>query len=125
MKREETKELFNKDEEAGLLAGEDYILYNDLHGNIVIWINSDEEMQVSVDRDDFIKIAKDLFPALNFTKLLKLLNRGDYLWTDKLQIKSLRPKFDLDSYQPLPTTSDAMNYRRVKNTGTTPYGISF
>ena len=67
---QQNENIKEEDEQVNLLSGEDYILFNNLKGGITVWINCDQEMQVTKDTQEFQKVAKDLFPKLEITNPL-------------------------------------------------------
>lgn len=81
-----------KEEALNLMSGESYIMFNNLKGSIVVWINCDKEMQVKMTLDELKKAAYSLFPQLNISDLLFYLSRGDYVYTDKLTVRPLHPR---------------------------------
>lgn len=116
----------SEEEQAGLLTGENYILFNNLRHGITIWINCDPEIQVTIDSVEFATLVSSLFPGVNATALLRELNKGAYVYTDKNVIRPLRSKIDLDQYAIAPGLDTAMQF--VKNNQkkqTTPFGFSF
>lgn len=103
------------DTTVGLATGESYILFNNLRGKIVVWINCDKEMSVLMTLEDLKKSASSIFPNVNLSNLLFYLNRGDYVYTDKKIVKSLRPQ-DVSVQNPTPTLNDVLAFqRRSKN----------
>lgn len=122
----EASNSLSEEEQTSLLTGENYILYHNLKGCINIWINSDPEMQVSIDSYEFTKIAQDLFPGLQISKLLKLLNQGSYVFTDKMTLKPLRPSSDMGDQSVIPSLQDALQFKKASQARkVTPYGFSF
>ena len=75
-----------------LISGETYIIFNNLRGKVIIWINCDKEMQISMTTGELIKAAPSIFPQLDISNLLYFLSRGDYVFTDKLTIRPLKPQ---------------------------------
>ena len=71
------------DTTVGLATGESYIIFNNLKGKIVVWINCDKEMSVLMTLEELKKSASSIFPDVNLSSLLFYLNRGDYVYTDK------------------------------------------
>lgn len=123
---ETTKDLNEENDQVNLLSGEDYILFNNLKGGITVWINCDQEMQVTIDTQEFQKVARDLFPKLEIVVLLKLLNRGEYVYTDKLSCRPLRSSVDLTNIPVTPGLGAVMNVKNSqKSLQITPYGINF
>lgn len=82
----------NSNEVSNLFSGESYIMFNNLKGKTIIWINCDKEMQYFMDNEELISAAPTLFPELNISELLFYLKRGDYIFTDKLTIRPLKPQ---------------------------------
>ena len=95
----------SEDEAVNLLTGDDYILFNDIKGNIVIWINCDQEMEVRLSSKDFRKTVYKLFPNIQIPILIKYLNQGQYVYTDKLQLKLVRPQ-NFEFVNLVPTLAD-------------------
>lgn len=95
----------SEDEAVNLLTGDDYILFNDMKGNIVIWINCDQEMEVRLSSKDFRKTVYKLFPNIQIPILIKYLNQGQYVYTDKLQLKLVRPQ-NFEFVNLVPTLAD-------------------
>ena len=121
-----TIEGLNEQEQTDLLTGGDYIIFNNLHGGINVWINCDEDMQVTITHDDFIKLLPNLFPKQNLSEILKLVNRGEYVYTDRTTIKPLRAKVDFNTQSVVPTLDAALSLNKAsKPILTTPFGISF
>lgn len=123
-KQESSFELLNEEEQSGLLTGENYIIFNNLHGVINVWVNCDEEMQVTITREDFIKLMPNLFPGMKHSQILELLNRGEYIYTDRTTVKPLRSKVNFDDFAVMPTVEDAMAQRKMNSVQFTPFGIS-
>lgn len=96
-------------EKVELLSGDTYILFNDLRGNIVIWVNCDPEMSVSIDSHDFKMNIYKLFPQLNAPEVLKQLSQGSYIFTDKMIIKPLKPQ-NFENLSLTPTLNDVVSY---------------
>ena len=95
----------SEDEAVNLLTGDDYILFNDMKGSIVIWINCDQEMEVRLSSKDFRKTVYKLFPNIQIPTLIKYLNQGQYVYTDKLQLKLVRPQ-NFEFINLVPTLAD-------------------
>lgn len=99
----------NNDLAIDLISGENYIIFNNMKGKIVIWVNCDKDMAVKLTKDDFIKSSKTLFPFLNISDLLYYIYRGDYIYTDKKIIKPLRPN-NLESFSSVPTLKEVTGF---------------
>ena len=99
------------DTTVGLATGESYILFNNLRGKIVVWINCDKEMSVLMTLEDLKKSASSIFPNVNLSDLLFYLNRGDYVYTDKKIVKPLRPQ-EVLVQNPTPTLNDVIAFQR-------------
>ena len=95
----------SEDEAVNLLTGDDYILFYDMKGSIVIWINCDQEMEVRLSSKDFRKTVYKLFPNIQIPILIKYLNQGQYVYTDKLQLKLVRPQ-NFEFVNLVPTLAD-------------------
>ena len=108
--------LLQEEDHVELTSGENYILYNNLKGYIIIWINCEKDLQVRVSTEEFKEIASSIFPQLHIPELLKYLNQSEYVFTDKLQVRPLRaPELPITS--PVPTLKDvqkALNQQRNK-----------
>lgn len=112
-------------EKIGLISGETYIMFNNLKGFITVWINCDRDMAVNITKEDLIKIAPSLFPALKLSELLSLLQRGNYIFTDKFNIRQLKPNNE-NFENILPSFNDiARNLKRNKAKVQTPFGLTF
>lgn len=124
-KKQETFNL-NEEEQSKLLGGEDYIIFANPKGGFYIWINCDQEMQIEISKEELMQIFPVIFPIANFPHLLESLNRGNYVYSDKVSFKQLRPSFDNSLAFSLPTAEDAVtNLKSFAKTSTTPYGFSF
>lgn len=103
------------DTTVGLATGESYIIFNNLKGKIVVWINCDKEMSVLMTLEELKKSASSVFPDVNLSSLLFYLNRGDYVYTDKKIVRPLRPK-EVPIQNPTPTLNDVIALsRKAKN----------
>lgn len=116
-----------EEEQAGLVTGEDYILFNNLRHGITIWINCDPEIQVTINSMEFATLVPSLFPGINAVELIREINKGAYVYTDKNIIKPLSSKFDLDKVSITPTLSDTVKaFNASKRTQQkTPFGFGF
>ena len=111
MEKEEEGLIEDFETTVGLATGESYILFNNLRGKIVVWINCDKEMSVLMSLEDLKKSASSIFPDINLSSLLFYLNRGDYVYTDKKIIRPLRPQ-EIQMQNPTPTLNDVVNLQR-------------
>jgi hypothetical protein len=93
------------DDTVNLLSGDTYILYNDMRGHIVFWIDCNKELQIRMSTDEFRKSAYSIFPNIKLSELLTQLNQGNYVFTDKLILRPLKPKKDFQR-QLVPTIKD-------------------
>lgn len=110
-KEDQSQTSLDNNEALSLASGESYILFNDLRGKIVVWINCDKNMQIRLTQEELKKSFYSIFPNLNISDLLFYLNRGDYVFTDKLNVRPLRPQ-DAGRDNPIPTLKDAMQIVR-------------
>lgn len=110
-KEDQTQTSLDNNEALSLASGESYIIFNDLRGKIVVWINCDKDMQIRLTQEELKKSFYSIFPNLNISDLLFYLNRGDYVFTDKLNVRPLRPQ-DAEKTSPVPTLKDAMQIVR-------------
>lgn len=110
-KEDQSQTSLDNNEALSLASGESYILFNDLRGKIVVWINCDKDMQIRLTQEELKKSFYSIFPNLNISDLLFYLNRGDYVFTDKLNVRPLRPQ-DAGGANPIPTLKDAMQIVR-------------
>ena len=99
-----------------LMSGETYIIFNNLRGSIIIWVNCDRDLQIRLSTEEFMRTAYSIFPNLNLPELLKYLNRGEYIFTDKLSIKPLRPT-EIEIQNVTPTMKDVLRSGFLKNRG--------
>lgn len=97
--------MLDNEDKVSLLSGETYILYNNLRGKIVIWINCDKGTSVKIDAIEFRTLAYSLFPNLNINLLLRYLNKGNYIFTDKMHIKELHPTLPKNE-NPIPSLKE-------------------
>lgn len=112
-------------EKVGLISGETYIMFNNLRGYITVWINCDKDMSVNISKDDLIKIAPTLFPAINLSELLRMLQRGSYIFTDKFTIKQLKSTKEINT-NILPSFNDvSRSMSKNKAKLQTPFGLTF
>lgn len=116
------KEL-SSEEQQNLMSGGTYIIFANPKGGVTIWINCDEDMQITISRQDFINLMPNLFIGMNHSKILELITRGTYLFTDRKSVKTLRPKIDLDMMFKMPTIDDAMQTK--KEVTYTSFGFPF
>lgn len=110
-KEDQSQTSLDNNEALSLASGESYILFNDLRGKIVVWINCDKDMQIRLTQEELKKSFYSIFPNLNISDLLFYLNRGDYVFTDRLNVRPLRPQ-DAGRTNPIPTLKDAMQIVR-------------
>lgn len=121
--KENNKE--NLESKFSLASGETYIIFNNLKGQVVVWINCDKEMAIKLSKKDLIEVAPTIFPQIDLSKLLYLISRGDYVFTDKLVLRTLKPNAKAD-FGVLPTLKSVESNMRVnKSKQFTPFGISF
>lgn len=120
-------EDLNEEEQAGLITGEDYILFNNLKHGITIWINCDPEIQVTLDSVEFATLIPSLFPNVNATELLREINKGAYVYTDKTCVKTIRSDYDLDKVSITPTLNDTIQAFNAskRSQKRTPFGFGF
>lgn len=108
-----------------LASGETYIIFNNLKGQVVVWINCDKEMAIKLSKKDLIEVAPTIFPQIDLSKLLYLISRGDYVFTDKLVLRTLKPNAKT-GFEVLPTLKSVESNMKVnKSKQFTPFGISF
>lgn len=122
-KKEEEVPVANE-ETVSLVSGESYVLFNNLRGRIVIWVNCDKEMVVKLSMDEFKKTFYSIFPNLNISDMLFYLNRGDYVFTDKLTVKPLHPKI-METESPVPTLKDAISFVNQQRRSSLSYSSPF
>lgn len=115
----------NIDDKMSLASGETYIMFNNLKGYITVWINCDREMAINITKDDLVKISPTLFPAIKLSELLTLLQRGNYVFTDKFSVKVLKSK-QPEISNILPSFEDVSRNLKVNQRKlATPFGITF
>lgn len=120
------KELLKEDnleKEINLATGDSYIMFNDLKGSIVVWINCKKDISAKITKADLIKLAPTLFPNVKLSEILFYLQRGDYIYIDKFSVKPLKVKNKVD-FEILPTLKSVSNINNRKKL-TTPFGFSF
>lgn len=116
----------SEDEQSGLLTGEDYILFNNLKNGVTIYINCDPEIQVTIDSLEFARLIPDLFPGVNSTALLRELNKGSYVYTDKYDFRPVRSKVDFEKLAITPSLDTAVQFIKANQQKKfTPFGFSF
>lgn len=120
------KEFLKEDtleKEINLATGDSYIMFNDLKGVIVVWINCKKDISTKITKNDLIKLAPTLFPNIKLSEILFYLQRGDYIYVDKFSVKPLKAKNKID-FEILPTLKSVSNINTRKKL-TTPFGFSF
>jgi hypothetical protein len=107
-------ENLSDQEQTSLFTGESYIVFNNMHHEICVWINCDSEMAVNLSLDSFTKIVKNLCPVGNTSNILRLVNSGAYIYLDKKTCKVLRPSDIGFIPSNIPTVQDAMSFRNLQ-----------
>lgn len=118
------KQILENEDSVNLASGETYILFNNLKGRIVVWINCDKDMAISLTTQDLIQVAPSIFPQLKVQELLYYLNRGDYVFTNRYIIRPLKSQQIKDS-SPLFGLQGALKSLKNSQKETTPFGFSF
>lgn len=119
LQKDDLKEK-NLENEINLATGESYIMFNNLKGYIVVWINCKQDICTKITKEDLIKLAPTIFPGVKLSEVLFYLQRGDYIYIDKFSVRPLKNK-NKNNYEILPTLKNL----KIKNDKIfTPFGFS-
>lgn len=114
----------SESDQTELASGEDYIICNNLRGSYDVWINCNSDMQVSIVKEDLVRLVPNLFPGQCVSDILETLDRGEYLYTNRQMTKKLRPAQLVSDRKFIPTLDDVLSFQgSQKSHIDTPYGL--